>query len=141
MRHDVVRTGFVVTVLLSTWGGSAQTQGAAPSLYSCAAQPHDEAEVLGLTLCDAEPTAELAARAVSDNLQQREGALVSELEADGVSDEAGMRAGDMIYCVGGVDVSDAETAAESLAHVRSHSDTVVNVLRHGRPYRIKLRRE
>ena len=51
-----------------------------------------------------------------------------------------MRVGDLIYRVGGVNVPDARSAADSLARVRLRSDTVVNFLRGDRPYRIKLRR-
>ena len=45
----------------------------------------------------------LSSRAATDNLQEREGALVLELEADGVTDVAGFHAGDVIYRVGGVE--------------------------------------
>ena len=133
--------GVGAVVLLCPGEGNGLAQGGATILYTCTAEPPRATQVLGLTLCDAEPTAELSARAASDNLQQREGALVLDLEANGLSDEAGLHAGDVIYRVGGVDVAGAEAAAESLAEVQSRADTVVNFLRRGRPYRVKLRRE
>ena len=45
----------------------------------------------------------------------------------------------MIYRVGGVDVASVTEAAEHLARIVADSDTVVNFLRGGRPYRVKLR--
>lgn len=113
----------------------------APTLYSCANEAAGQTGGLGVMLCDAAPTAELTARAAADNLQERQGALVVKLEPDSVADAAGFHAGDVIYRVGGVDVTGAADAAENLAQVQPRSDTVVNFLRGGRPYRIKLRRE
>ena len=113
----------------------------AADLYACGDRPHAEAAALGLTLCDALPTAALSARAEPENLQVREGALVTDVPAGGVSSVAGFAVGDLIYRVGGVDVPDARAAVENLGRVGSRADTVVNFLRGGRPYRIKLRRE
>lgn len=116
-------------------------QGGAAGLYACTDEPRGEASALGLALCDAAPTSELAARAAADNLQEREGALIVEVETDGITSNAGFHTGDVIYRVGGVDVAGAVSAAEQLAQIQARSDTVVNFLRRGRPYRIKLRRE
>ena len=71
----------------------------------------------------------------------REGALVTDVPPGGVSSVAGFAVGDLIYRVGGVDVPDARSAVENLGRVGSRADTMVNFLRGGRPYRIKLRRE
>ena len=127
----------LLALCVSTGTAAAQTD--TPVLYVCDGWTNTQAAIVGVTLCDAEPTAELSRRAEEDNLQVREGALVVELESTGVSDEAGLQPGDMIYRVGGTDVGDAEGAAGSLAEVRTASDTVVNFLRGGRPYRVKLR--
>ncbi len=121
--------------------GALAAQENAADLYTCGDQPRAEAAVVGLTLCDALPTDALSARAGPENLQVREGGLVTEVRPDGVSGVAGFAAGDLIYRVGGVDVPDARAAVENLGRVGSRADTVVNFLRGGRPYRIKLRRE
>ena len=124
-----LRLGFLA-LLVST--GTAATQIDAPALYVCGGGTNRQAAIVGVTVCDAEPTAELSRRAEEDSLQVRAGALVVELEPNGVSDEAGLQPGDMIYRVGGTDVGDAAAAAGKLAEVRTASDTVVNFLRGGR---------
>ena len=126
-------------VLLLT--GAAAGPVNAADLYACADRPEGAAEAVGLTLCDALPTDALSARAGPENLQVREGALVTDVRPGGISSVAGFDVGDLIYRVGGVDVPDARTAVENLDRVGSRADTVVNFLRGGRPYRIKLRRE
>ena len=127
-------------LVLAVAVATVAAQSDVPTLYVCDDGPSMPATIVGVTLCTASPTAELSHRAEEDNLQVREGALVIELSADGVSDEAGLQLGDMIYRVGGMNVGNAETATDSLAEVRAASDTVVNFLRKGRPYRVKLRR-
>ena len=129
----------VLPVLLLAGVPAAQENAA--QLYACGDQPRAAAEAVGLTLCDALPTDALSARAGPENLQVREGALVTDLQPGGISSGAGFAAGDLIYRVGGVDVPDARSAVENLGRVGSRADTVVNFLRGGRPYRIKLRRE
>ncbi|MDE2905171.1 MAG: hypothetical protein OXQ28_03710 [Acidobacteriota bacterium] len=129
----------VLLVLLLTGVPAAQENAA--ELYACGDRPRAAAEAVGLTLCDALPTDALSARAGPENLQVREGALVTDLQPGGISSGAGFAAGDLIYRVGGVDVPDARSAVENLGRVGSRADTVVNFLRGGRPYRIKLRRE
>lgn len=113
---------------------------AAAALYRCADAATVEVAALGLDLCDSEPTARLAERAEPDNLQNRDGALVVGVRDGGVAARAGTEPGDVIYRVAGVDVAGAAEAAAGLAGVGSGSDTQINFLRRGRPYRIKLRR-
>lgn len=111
-----------------------------PALYTCAGDTTREAASIGVTLCDASPTEALSERIEIDNLQLRSGALVTDAGADAVGAVAGLRADDVIYRVGGVDVADAELATARLALIERDSDTVVNFLRRGRPYRVKVRR-
>lgn len=125
-------------VLLSA--GAAGAAQSAEALYRCADAETVEVAALGLGLCDARPTARLAERAEPDNLQTRAGALVVEVADGGVAARAGAEPGDVIYRVAGVDVAGAAAAAAGLAGVGSGSDTQINFLRRGRPYRIKLRR-
>ena len=115
-------------------------QPSPPALYRCAAGTPVAVVTLGLDLCDARATPLLAERAEPDNLQIRDGALVVEVEDDGIAAVAGVQAGDMIYRVAGVDVAGADDAGAGLASVGTDSDTQINFLRRGRPYRIKLRR-
>ena len=116
------------------------SQPAAAALYRCVAETTVVVASLGLALCDAEPTPLLAERAAPDNLQTRDGALVVEVENGGIAAIAGVQPGDMIYRVAGVDVPGADDAGAGLATVGTDSDTQINFLRRGRPYRIKLRR-
>jgi len=139
MNKGIVRTVTAAVSVLLLSHGTALPQGNPPALYTCSGESSAQPDA-GLTLCDAEPTAELTERAAPNNWQVRDGALVVELDLEGISDVAGLRTADMIYRVGGVDVGDAETAAAALAQVGSRADTVVNFLRGGRPYRVKLRR-
>ena len=136
--------GLVVFIIIVTLGWSVDGRGVQSSatlvLYSCVENTGAEAEIAGALLCDAQPTPGLTERAERDNLLVRHGALVIEVDKTSISETAGLKAGDVIYRVGGVDVADAETAAKNLATVQTRSDTVVNFLRGGRPYRVKLRR-
>ena len=120
-------------------GAGGQEQAA--ELYACGGESRAEAALVGMTLCDGQATPGLLARAEADNLQVRDGALVTEVAAEGVAGVAGMQAGDLIYRIGGGDVADAEAAAGRLARVAARADTVVNFLRRGRPYLVKLRSE
>ena len=132
----IVVLALLLTVTSHAWAGQSDT----PPLYACAEATTAEVTRVGLTACDATPTAELEARAEPDNLQVRAGALIVELTADGISATEGLETGDMIYRVGGVDVASVTEAADHLARIVDDSDTVVNFLRGGRPYRVKLRR-
>ena len=118
-------------------GGSGQ---AADPLYRCVDAARVEAPPAGLTLCDAAPTEALADRAERDNLQVRAGALVVTVAPDGLAAREGLLPSDMIFRVAGSDVDGGGAAAARLADVRAASDTLVNFLRAGRPYRVKLRR-
>ena len=110
------------------------------ALYACVDNTESEATLVGATLCTGEPTEVLTARAETDNLQVRGGALVAEVDRAGIAAVAGLSAGDLIYRVGGVDVDEAAAATERLGAIHADADTVVNFLRGGRPYRVKLRR-
>ena len=109
-------------------------------LYACTDATSTDVTGVGVIVCTANPTPELERRSQADNLQSREGALVVELDDAGVSARAGLQPGDVIYRVGGVDVSSAESAAAGLSQIGTRSDTIVNFLRGGRPYRVKIRR-
>ena len=119
------------------------SRGAQPAerpLYRCADAARVEAEAVGLTLCDAAPTAALADRAAPDHLQVRPGALVVAATPAGPAAREGLLPDDMIFRVAGSDVDGGGAAAARLASVQAESDTLVNFLRAGRPYLVKLRR-
>ena len=120
--------------------GSSGAQPAEAALYRCETEATVAVALLGMDLCDAEPTPLLAERAEPDNLQTRDGALVVDVEEGGIAAVAGVQPGDVIYRVAGVDVPGAADAGAGLANVGTDSDTQINFLRRGRPYRIKLRR-
>ncbi len=141
MHQTVFRAGAGVPVLLAALLAGAGAQERATELYACGGETRAEAAAVGVTLCDGEPAPELLAQAEADNLQVRDGALVTAVAEDGVAGVAGLQAGDLIYRVGGGDVPGAAAAADRLGQVAARADTVVNFLRGGRPYRIKLRRE
>jgi len=119
-------------------GASSVTQDG-PSLYRCASAAVSEVGNIGAKLCDAAATNALAERIEVDNLQRRSGAMITEIDPGSVGDVAGMKAGDVIYRVGGVDVTNTEETASRIALIEQNSDTVVNFLRRGRPYRVKIR--
>lgn len=127
----------------SVLGSPAVASGMQPAertLYRCVDGPTVDVVVLGIELCDSQPTPRLAERAEPDNLQTRDGALVVEVVDGGIAAVAGVQPGDMIFRVAGVDVPGADDAGAGLAAVGTDSDTQINFLRRGRPYRIKLRR-
>ena len=134
-RAALASAGVVLALAVTP---AAQTDG--PSFYTCVEGTSAEAPVVGIELCDAAPTDALTTRAEEDNLQVLDGALVVSADPDGVGAAEGLQAGDVIYRVGGVDVTGAEAAAERLAGIVTQRDTVANFLRGGRPYRVKLRR-
>ncbi len=138
MRRAVVSLVACGVLELSIVAFSAQP--AETALYRCVNDTTVGVTVLGLELCDAAPTPRLAERAEPDNLQTRDGALVVEVDDGGIAAIAGVQSGDMIYRVAGVDVPGAADAGAGLATVGTDSDTQINFLREGRPYRIKLRR-
>ena len=110
------------------------------ALYICVDAAATRTLDVGATVCDAAPTDALTRRVEIDNLQLRSGALITEVVGDGVAQVAGLRAGDVIYRVGGVDVDNNVKATARLSMIGQASDTVVNFLRRGRPYRVKIRR-
>ena len=109
------------------------------ALYLCMSDADTRALDIGATVCDATPTDALTQRMEVDNLQLRTGVLVTEVTVGDVAQTAGLAPGDVIYRVGGVDVGDNVLAAARLSLLMADTDTVVNFLRRGRPYRVKLR--
>ncbi len=136
LRH-VLTTGGLGLALLWTTAALAQTGDA---LYVCADPDATRTIDIGATICDAAPTGALIARLEPEHLQLREGALVTEVSPGGVAQVAGLQAGDVIYRVGGVDVEDNVEATARLGLLVESADTVVNFLRGGRPYLVRLRR-
>ena len=139
-----VQTAAVATAAQTSDAATVQTGTAAAqtgdALYVCAdardARPLD----IGAAICDATPTDALTRRLEPDYLQLRQGALVTDVSDGGIAQAAGLRAGDVIYRVGGVDVEDNIETAARLSLIGDRADTVVNFLRGGRPYLVKLRR-
>ncbi|HIE92256.1 MAG TPA: PDZ domain-containing protein [Acidobacteria bacterium] len=140
-----MRTRLACTLLVAFFVamGAALAAGAqdADTLYTCTAEDETRALDIGVTVCDAAPTDGLTQRMEADNLQLRSGALITEVTPGGLGQTAGLAAGDVIYRVGGVDVADNVMATARLSLIKSDTDTVVNFLRRGRPYRVKLRQE
>ena len=128
-----------VGVSLALWAAPLAAAQNDDRLYRCADPADTRAVDVGATICDAAPTDALTGRLEVDNLQLRAGALVTEVAAAGIAGTAGLAAGDVIYRVGGVDVEDTVETAARLSLITREADTVVNFLRRGRPYRVKLR--
>ena len=127
----------LLVLILSTGIGMAQENTSV--LYICESETNTNVVIVGLTLCTATSTNELALLSEEKNLQIREGVMIMKIESKSISEQAGLQQGDMIYRIGGSDIIELRTATDRLAGVRSNSDTVVNFLRRGRPYRVKLR--
>ena len=136
MKQNLIVGGILAQLMVNPVSSTTMQTTDAAELYACTDTSSTGVPEVGITVCDATGTPALARRSESDNLQSREGALVVSLEDDGVS----AKAGDMLYRLGGVDVDTAEAAAEILSRIEARSDTIVNFLRDGRPYRVKLRR-
>ena len=133
--------GLAVTCAAATaQTGDAAAARAGDALYVCADPGDDRTVDVGAAICDAAPTDALTRRLEPDNLQLRQGALVTGVSAGGIAQAAGLRAGDVIYRVGGVDVEDEIETTARLSLIGDRADTVVNFLRGGRPYLVKLRR-
>ncbi len=132
----LVAVSLVAAILCVTAVVAAQDGEA---LYTCVDPAVTRALDIGATVCDAAPTDALTQRLEVDNLQLRAGALVIDVETDSTSQRAGLQEGDVIYRVGGVDVDDNVEVTARLSLLQRSSDTVVNFLRRGRPYRVKLR--
>ncbi len=131
-------TGSLGLALL--WTAVVTPAQTADALYVCADPGDTRATDIGATVCDAAPTDALMARLDPDYLQLREGALVTEVSPGGIAQVAGLQAGDVIYRVGGVDVEDNVEATARLSLLVEGADTLVNFLRGGRPYLVRLRR-
>ncbi len=129
----------VLALAVAGMAQNAAAQAGDP-LYACLSDQDTRVVDIGATVCDAAPTATLTARMEEDNLQLREGAFVTEVANGGLAQTAGLAPGDVIYRVGGVDVGDTVITAARLSLIAADTDTVVNFLRRGRPYRVKLRR-
>ena len=138
LRHALAITGIGLTFAFI--GPAAVPAQTADALYVCADTGANRTIDIGATICDAAPTDTLTARLEPDNLQLREGALVTAVSDGGIAQVAGLRAGDVIYRVGGVDVEDNIEATARLSLIGDTADTLVNFLRRGRPYLVKLRR-
>ncbi len=132
---------FLLATSFVAIGASSAVAQDADILYRCTAADETRALDIGVTVCDAAPTDGLTERMEVDNLQLRSGALITEVTPGGLGQTAGLASGDVIYRVGGVDVADTVLAAARLSLIESDTDTVVNFLRRGRPYRVKLRQE
>ena len=128
-----------VALAFLTFGINVAGQGPDMPLYTCLADSETAADIVGIQLCTAEHTETLVTRSEPDNLQVRRGALISSVDATGIGATGGLTEGDVIYRIGGNDVADAGAAAQQLDRIGTSADTVVNFLRKGRPYRIKLR--
>ena len=137
LRRALATGGLGLALICTAAAAPAQTGGA---LYVCADSGAARTVDIGATICDAAPTGTLTERLEPDNLQLREGGLVTGVSAGGIAQVAGLQAEDVIYRVGGVDVEDNVEATARLSLIGDRADTTVNFLRRGRPYRVKLRR-
>ena len=133
-------SGALVSAAPAGGFGAQPASGAGGTLYRCADGAPTVTAALGIELCDGEPTPLLAARAEPDNLQVRAGALVVAVGPGGVAAREGVQPGDLIYRVAGADAAGADDVRAGVAATGPNSDTQINFLRRGRPYRIKLRR-
>ena len=132
-------TGCLGLALLCTAVAAPAQTGDA--LYVCTDPGATRTVDIGATICDATPTGTLnrAHRArqppASPRHPRHRGVARGHRPGGG-----GSGAGDVIYRVGGVDVEDNVEAAARLSLLVESADTVVNFLRRGRPYLVRLRR-
>jgi S1-C subfamily serine protease len=133
------QTCAVVVGLMVAVGVAPMAAQTGDALYLCISDSDTRALDIGATVCDAAPTESLTQRMEVDNLQLRAGVLVTDVTVGDVAQTAGLAPGDVIYRIGGVDVGDNVLAAARLSLLMADTDTVVNFLRRGRPYRVKLR--
>ena len=137
LRHALAAGSLGLALI---WTAAVTHGQTGDALYVCA-NPGDTRDIdIGATICDAAPTDALMVRLEPEYLQLREGALVTEVSPGGIAQVAGLQAGDVIYRVGGVDVEDNVEATARLGLLVESADTVVNFLRGGRPYLVRLRR-
>lgn len=116
---------------------STQTQEA---LYVCVDGTSTLTINIGITICDAAPTEALQRRLDEDYLHLRPGALVMEVTDGSVARVAGLQSGDVIYRVGGINVGNQDETSAHLERIQDTADTVVNFLRDGRPYLVRVRK-
>ena len=133
------QTCAVVVGLMVAVGVASIAAQSGDALYLCMSDSDTRSLDIGATVCDAAPTDSLTQRMEVDNLQLRAGVLVTDVTVGDMAQIAGLAPGDVIYRVGGVDVGDNVLAAARLSLLMADTDTVVNFLRRGRPYRVKLR--
>jgi S1-C subfamily serine protease len=134
------RSSVVVSLFVSmSWATALATQPEEP-IYRCVDASITQDLDIDATVCDAAPTDALTERLDTDNIQLRTGVLVTAIGTEGVAQTAGLQAGDLIYRIGGVDVNNNVKATARLGLMEDTADTVVNFLRRGRPYRVKIRR-
>ena len=139
LRIMLVRTVMAVCGLaaLAATGPTAQIH---EPLYTCVDGAATLTLDIGITVCDAAPTEALNRRLDEDHLQRRPGALVTEIADGGVAQAAGLQPDDVIYRVGGINVDSKVTTNTRLNLVEENADTVVNFLRDGRPYLVRVRK-
>ncbi len=117
------------------------SQDTVSELYICQDESREEISPFGLTVCDAKLSENLSERIQEENLQTRNGILVVTVKNGSISDTAGLQENDLIYRIGGSDIMKTKSAITSFTQIRVQADTVINFLRGGRPYRIKIRLE
>jgi len=110
-------------------------------LYTCQDESREEITLFGLTVCEATLSGNLSTRIQEENLQTRNGILVVVVENGGIANIAGLQENDLIYRIGGSDIMETKSAITAFNRIRAQADTVINFLRGGRPYRIKVRLE
>jgi C-terminal processing protease CtpA/Prc len=132
---------------LSVWPAPALARsgtGLAPlaspaTWYECV-EPGSAADVqaaFGLTLC----TARVVRESRPEGIALPDSAvLITGVEADSAAADQKLLAGDAIYRVSGIPVTEAAEAARRLA-ARTAGETRVNFLRDGRPYLVRLWRD
>ena len=117
------------------------SQDKVSELYTCQDEFRKEISLFGLTVCDAKLSENLSAHIQEENLQTRSGILVVVVKNGGISNIAGLQENDLIYRIGGSDIIETKSAITSFNRISVQADTVINFLRGGRPYRIKIRLE
>ena len=129
---------FVFLVALAASALTPAARQPAAAGYECWEQnPSRHVEATGgLRLCSGRQTASPES---DSDLAPDDGALIVALQPESVAAVEGLRAGDLIYKVDGVRVTDARSAAAGLEGLHAARDTLVNFLRDGRPYLVRLR--
>lgn len=132
------RTSRVLIVLVAASAATAGARQPAAVRYECWEQNpsrHVEATA-GLRLCSGR---QVASPESDSDLAPDDGSLIVALEPESAAAVGGLRVGDLIYKVDGVRVTDARSAAAGLEGLNAARDTLINFLRDGRPYLVRLR--